>query len=381
MENGMVDLKDSREEIDRIDRQIVELFERRMRVAQDVAEYKRSIGKPVFDREREEAKLAAVKGMCTNEFNGHAVREVFKQLMSISRRYQHILNNSTAGSSFQILEALPKTGDVKVVFFGAPGSYSEQAMEECFGSGVTSFAAPTFHDVMSAVREGRADYGVLPIENTTTGGITDSYDLLVEFDNYIAAEHVLRVDQALLALPGAKLGDIRTVYSHGQGILQSRKFLEEHPWMRAVENGSTAGCAKKVAEEGELSQAAIASTRAAEKYGLCVLAEKINYEETNATRFIIITNRKEHLAAADKVSICFSLPHETGSLYNMLSNIIYNDLNMTRIESRPLIGRNFEYRFFVDFEGSMEQAAVQNTLACIRAEALEMKILGNYLTI
>lgn len=377
----MVDLKDSRQEIDRIDRQIVELFERRMRVAQDVAEYKRSIGKPVFDREREEAKLAAVKEMCTNEFNGHAVREVFKQLMSISRRYQHILNNTQAGSTFQILPSLPKSGDVKVVFFGAPGSYSEQAMEECFGGDVKSFAAPTFHEVMSAVKEGKADYGVLPIENTTTGGITDSYDLLVEFDNCIVAEHVLRVDQALLGLPGAKLGDIRTVYSHAQGILQSRKFLEGHPWMRAIENGSTAGCAKKVAEEGNLSQAAIASTRAAEKYGLCVLAEKINYEDTNATRFIIITNRKEHLATADKVSICFSLPHETGSLYNMLSNIIYNDLNMTRIESRPLLGRNFEYRFFVDFEGSMEQAAVQNTIACIRAEALEMKILGNYLTI
>ncbi len=377
----MVDLKDSREEIDRIDRQIVGLFERRMRVAQDVAEYKRSIGKPVFDREREEEKLAAVKEMCTNEFNAHAVKEVFKQLMSISRRYQHTLNDSDVGSGFQILKDLPKTGDVRVVFFGAPGSYSEQAMEECFGGSVKSFAAPTFHEVMSAVREGRADFGVLPIENTTTGGITDSYDLLVEFDNYIAAEHVLRIDQALLGLPGAKLEDIRTVYSHGQGILQSRKFLEKHPWMQAVEGGSTAGCAKKVAGEGDLSKAAIASIRAAEKYGLCVLAEKINSGDTNATRFIIITNRKEHLGTADKVSICFSLPHKTGSLYNMLSNIIYNDLNMTKIESRPLPGRNFEYRFFVDFEGNMEQAAVRNTLTCIRAEALELKILGNYLTI
>ncbi len=377
----MVDLKDSREEIDRIDQQIVALFERRMQVAQDVAEYKRSIGKPVFDKEREDAKLAAVKKLCTNDFNGHAVKEVFKQLMSISRRYQYTLNHESAKSAFSVLSNLPRTQDVKVVFFGAPGSYSEQAMEECFGSRVQGTPAATFHEVMSAVRENRADFGVLPIENTTTGGITDSYDLLVEFDNYIVGEHVLRIDQALLGLPGASLRDIRTVYSHGQGILQSRKFLEGHPQMRAVESGSTAGGARKVAEEKDPSQAAIASVRAAEKYGLCVLAEKINYEDTNATRFIIITNRKEHLDAADKVSICFSLPHETGSLYNMLSNIIYNDLNMTKIESRPLPGRNFEYRFFVDFEGSLQQAAVQNTLACIRAEALEMKILGNYRTI
>ena len=191
----MVDLKDSREEIDRIDRQIVALFERRMQVAQDVAEYKRSIGKPVFDKEREDAKLAAVKKLCTNDFNGHAVKEVFKQLMSISRRYQYTLNHESAESAFSVLSNLPRTQDVKVVFFGAPGSYSEQAMEECFGSGVQGTPAATFHEVMSAVRENRADFGVLPIENTTTGGITDSYDLLVEFDNYIVGEHVLRIDQ------------------------------------------------------------------------------------------------------------------------------------------------------------------------------------------
>lgn len=374
----MVDLKDSREEIDRIDRQIVALFERRMRVAQDVAEYKRSIGKPVYDKAREDAKLAAVEELCTSDFNGHAVKEVFKQLMNISRRLQYTLNHDDVSNEFQVLSGLPRTQDTKVVFFGAPGSYSEQAMEECFGERIQSFPAATFREVMSAVREGKADFGVLPIENTTTGGITDSYDLLVEFDNYIVGEHVLRIDQALLGLPGAKVEDIRTVYSHPQGILQSRRFLAEHPQMKAVESGSTAGSARKVAEEKDITQAAIASVRAAKTYGLSVLAEKINYEDTNSTRFIIITSRKEHLREADKVSICFSLPHETGSLYNMLSNIIYNDLNMTKIESRPLSGRNFEYRFFVDFEGNLGQAAVQNTLAGIRTEALEMKILGNY---
>lgn len=374
----MIDLKDSRIEIDNIDRQIVELFERRMRVASDVAEYKRSIGKPIYDPDREMQKLAAVRDMCSNDFNGHAIQEIFQQLMSISRRYQHELNDKDGMNDFTVLEGLPQGEEIRVVFFGAPGSYSEQAMEECFGDKVQRFAAPTFREVMAAVKCGQADFGVLPIENSTTGGITDSYDLLVEFENYIVAEHVLKVNQALLGLPGAKLEDIRNVYSHSQAILQSRSFLAKYPKMIAIENGSTAGCACKVAQEGDMTQAAIASVRAAKTYGLQVLADNINTENVNSTRFIIITSRKEHLSDAGKVGVCFSLPHKTGSLYRMLSNIIFNDLNMTKIESRPLPGKAFEYRFFVDFEGNLSDAAVQNTLAGIRAEAIEMRLLGNF---
>ncbi len=377
----MIDLKDSREEIDQIDRQIVELFERRMKVASDVAEYKKEIGKPIYDREREQQKLEAVKKLCSNEFNGHAVQEIFQQLMSISRRYQYKLNEAKAFLDFEELLKLPNDAATKIVYFGAPGSYSEQAMEECFGEQVTRFPAPTFREVMSAVKEGKADFGVLPIENTTTGGITDSYDLLVEFENYIVGEHVLKVNQVLLGLPGAKLSDIRTVYSHPQGILQSRKFLEQYPAIQTIEGESTAWSARKVAQAGDITQAAIASRRAAKTYGLNILAEKTNYEDSNSTRFIIITNQKKYLTNAQKISVCFSLPHQTGSLYRMLSNIIYNDLNMTKIESRPLAGRTFEYRFFVDFEGNLKEAAVQNTLGGICAEALEMRLLGNFRTL
>ena len=377
----MVDLKDSRAEIDRIDREIVALFERRMQVAKDVAEYKKSVGKPIFDKAREDEKLRAVEDMCRDEFNGQAAREVFKQIMSVSRRLQYRLNQKPLDGGFKVLDFLPKSADTRVVYFGAPGSYSEQAMEECFGEEVTSFPAATFKEVMAAVRDNLADFGVLPIENTTTGGITDSYDLMVDFDNYIVGEHVLKINQALLGLSGAGVYDIRTVYSHAQGILQSREFLMAHPLMQAVEGGSTADAARRVAEEGDMKKAAIASVRAAKKYGLSVLADHINSEEGNSTRFIIITGRKEHLCTADRVAVCFSLPHETGSLYSMLSNIICNGLNMTKIESRPLPGRNFEYRFFVDFEGTLTQAAVQDTLLSIRQEALEMKLLGNYKTV
>lgn len=377
----MVDLQKCREEIDKIDKEIVELFEKRMKVSTAVAEYKINTGKQVLDKEREEQKLNAVENLVTNEYNRHGVRELFEQIMSMSRKLQYSMMTTQKDRGFKRIMNIPKTKDTKVVFFGVNGSYTEQAMEECFGNDIESFPAATFREVMAAVSEGRADYGVLPIENTTTGGIMDSYDLLMEFDNHIIAEHVIKVEQALLALPGAKLSDIKKVYSHAQGILQSRKFLEQYPQMETIEEGSTAGCAKKVLADQDKTHAAIASIRAAKTYGLEVLAPHINDEDTNSTRFIIISNKKEYCFDADKMSICFSLLHESGTLYNMLSHIIYNNLNMSKIESRPLAGKKFEYRFFVDFEGSIEDAGVINTLRGIEAEALEMKVLGNYRTV
>ncbi len=379
--NTMVDLQKCREDIDKIDRQIVELFEQRMKVSTAVAEYKISTGKQVLDKEREEQKLNAVEALVTSEFNRHGVRELFSQIMSMSRKLQYSMMESKKDRGFTRITSIPKTEQTKVVFFGVNGSYTEQAMEECFGTKITSFPAKTFRDVMEAVAQGVADYGVLPIENTTTGGITDIYDLLVEYDNHIIAEHVIKVEQALLALPGAKLDEICKVYSHPQGILQSRKFLEQYPKMETIEEGSTAGCAKKILEDQDLRQAAIASVRAAKTYGLEVLASHINHEDSNSTRFIIISNKKEYCADADKMSICFSLLHESGTLYSMLSHIIYNNLNMSKIESRPLAGKKFEYRFFVDFDGCIEDASVINTLRGIEAEALDMKILGNYHTV
>lgn len=376
-----MDLQQCREEIDKIDKQMVELFEQRMVIAKNVAEYKRSTGKEVLDLAREQQKIEAVMALTNNEFNRHGVAELFTHIMSMSRKLQYAMLTTGRETSFDKINELPKSKDTKVVYFGTSGSYTQQAMEACFGTTIDSFPAETFREVMSAVRDGRADYGVLPIENTTTGGITDSYDLLVEFENCIVADHVVKVDHALLSLPEATLEDITTVYSHPQAILQSKVFLSKYPKMNAIDQGSTAGCAKKVMEDGDKTQAAIGSLKAASTYGLKVLAENLNHENKNSTRFIIITNKKQYIQGADKVSVCFSLPHESGSLYSMLSHIIYNDLNMTKIESRPLAGRNFQYRFFVDFDGSIESPAVANALAGIEAEALDIKVLGNYKSI
>lgn len=372
----MIDLADSRKCIDQIDKQIVNLFEERMKVARDVADYKRSTGKKVYDPERETQKLETLAAMASNKFNERAVQELFSQIMSISRKYQYSLL-AEQDEKFEELPELPRTKETRVCFFGAPGSYSEQAMADCFGTQVTSFSGGTFKDVMEAVQNGSADFGVLPIENTTTGGITDSYDLLLEYDNYLVGEHVVKIEHALLGVPGAKIEDISKVYSHSQGLSQCKRFFEEHQDIRPAVSGSTSESAKKVMEEGNPSLAAIASRRAADIYGLEILAECLNTEDVNSTRFIIITNRRQYLPKANKISVCFELPHESGSLYKMLSHIMYNNLNMTKIESRPIPGRSFEYRFFVDFEGKITDAAVRNTLNGIREEASRLKVLGN----
>lgn len=377
----MVHLEDSRAEIDRIDREIVELFEHRMNVAKDVAEYKIQVGKKVFDKQREKDKLKTLVGLAQNEFNQQGVMELFTQIMSISRKLQYgLVAGNEEHIEFSPIEKLIITPDTRVAYFGIRGSYTEQAMEEFFGSNVNAMNEVTFKEVMQAVKNGKADYGILPIENSSTGGISDIYDLLDEYDNYIVGQHILKIDQALLGLEGAVLEDIKRVYSHPQGLLQCEKLLDEYKGMQRIEYPSTAASAMKVVQDQDKTQGAIASVRAAKQYGLEVLVEHANYNNCNSTRFIIFTNQKRYLEKANKISICFELPHESGSLYNMLSHFIYNNLNLTQIESRPIIGKSFEYRFFLDFEGNLEQASVKNALYGVREEATRLKILGNYIS-
>lgn len=375
----MLDLQESRNKIDVIDQKLVELFEERMKLSKEVAQYKLANGKKVHDPDRETEKLNDLENMANNDFNRHGIRELFTQIMAMSRKLQYGMISTMQEADFKPVSQLKLEGK-KVVFYGARGSYTEQAMEEYFGTEVESFTSKTFQEVMEAIKDGHAHYGVLPIENSSTGGITDIYDLLAQYDHSIVGEHVVKVDQALLGLPGARLEDIRTVYSHPQGLLQCSEFLKRHPDIRTVEYFSTSESAKKVLEDSDPSQGAIASMRAAEFYGLEAICESIHTDKKNKTRFIIVGGDKEYFRDANKVSICFLLPHESGSLYNMLSHMIYNNLNMTKIESRPIPEKNWEYRFFVDFEGDLQDAGVRNALTGIREEAIELKILGNYRT-
>lgn len=378
----VIDLKESREKIDRIDRKIVELFEERMDVATDVAAYKRSTGKKVFDPAREEEKLAVLKELARNGFNRTGIEDLFRQIMSISRKYQYQVlgTENDIKQAFRETTSLDVDADTRVVCFGEHGAYTEQAMEEFFGSNITAINKNTFKDVMETVANGEAKFGVLPIENTSTGGITDIYDLLLDYDITIVAEHVVKVEQALSGLPGAKLEDIRMVYSHPQGLMQCSKFLEANPGISTKTYSSTSAAAKKVAEDADISQAAIASKRAAAIFGLDIIKEQINHESNNYTRFIIISNQKVFLKDANKISLLFEISHQAGALYNMLSNFYYNGLNLTKIESRPIENRNWEYRFFVDIEGNLNQPEVGNALASIRESANKLVVLGNIMT-
>ncbi len=375
----MLDLKEARKNIDAIDRQIVELFEKRMLEANAVAEYKRKTGKAVYDKEREDEKLENLGQLSSNEFNKKAITELFSQIMSISRKYQYtVLPQTSKLADLKRAEKLPVGMDTKVCYFGVPGAHTHQAMEDFFGEEITGISCPTFQSVMEAVEQGEADYGVLPIENSSTGGITANYDLLLNYSNCIVGQYVNRIEQCLLALPGVSMDEIRTVYSHPQGLLQCSGFLKEHPEFDQIEFSNTATAAKKVAEDGDRSQAAIAAKRAAKEYGLQVLQEGIQQEKNNSTRFIVIGREPIYLEDSNKIALCIELSHECGSLYRILSHFLFNGLNMTLIESRPMKGKNWEYRFFIDIEGNLEAPSVQNALRGIKEEAKSVRVLGNF---
>ncbi len=374
------DLTKCREEIDNIDRQLVELYEKRMEVSEKVAAYKIATGKRVLDKERERQKLEAVQAMAGNDFNKHGVKELFEQIMTMSRKKQYQLITESGSMNrlpFIEVDSLVKKG-IRVVYQGAQGSYSEAAMKKFFGEDINNFSVDTFRDAMTAIEEGTADYAVLPIENSTAGIVSQIYDLLVEYENYIVGEQIIPIRHCLLAPAGATMDSIKTVYSHAQSLMQSEHFLSEHPQWRQESMQNNAFAAAKVAREGDITQAAIASEYAAKTYGLQILQKGINQAENNSTRFIIVTNQKIFQKDASKISICLEISHESGSLYHILSHFIYNDLNMTKIESRPIEERNWEYRFFIDFEGNLNQSSVKNALRGLRDEAKNMRILGNY---
>lgn len=378
----MSDLLKIRDELDVIDAQIVELFKKRIALNRDVALYKAERNMQIQDKKREKEKITAITAGIEEPFSEHAVKDLFGQIMAIGRRYQyHVLTEIGKEDKipFEGIEDIPMD-NVKVVFQGVKGAYSNAALVQFFenGNNVECYNVKTFSDAMSEVSVGRADYAVLPIENSTAGMVGDVYDLLMEYDNTIIAETYLKVEHCLLGIPGATIEDIKTVYSHPQGLMQCNHYFESHKNWQKISESNTAVSAQKVVKMGDKTQAAIASRYAGELYGLSVLEEGVNDNKKNTTRFIIVTKKKQYKTDAKKLSICFEVPHESGSLYNILAHFIFNDLNMTKIESRPLPGRNWEYRFYVDVEGNLSEPAVRNALMGIEKESNQLRILGNY---
>lgn len=376
----METLEELRVRLDEIDDQIVNLYEQRMEICAHVGEYKIQTGKKVLDRQREKEKLENVAGKASNPFNKKGVTELYEQLMSMSRKlqYEQLVKAGALGRLPFIQVDSLDADQARVVFPGTEGAYSEAAMKRYFGENCNSFYVRTFREAMEAIEDGAADFAVLPIENSTAGAVDEMYDLLVEFENYIVGETVIPIRHTLSGLPGASLKDVKTVYSKGVALMQASRFLDSRSNWQRINVANTAIAAEKVLKDEDKSQAAVCSAYAAKVHGLQVLVDNINDNEHNSTRFIVVTNQKIFLKHASKISICLEVSHESGSLYRVLSHFIYNDLNMTKIESRPIEGRDWEYRFFIDFEGNMADGAVKNAIRGLREECRNLRILGNY---
>ena len=378
----MKDLKDIRVEIDTIDQQILKLYEDRMKLACEVAEYKISVGKKVYDKERENQKLETLSSYASDEFNKQGIYELYTQIMSNSRKKQYQIlakHGMSFDTGFKAYENFDFSNS-SVCYQGVEGAYSQMAMNEFFsGSMSNSFHVDTWRDAMEAIKDGRADYAVLPIENSSAGSIAENYDLLSEYEVSIIGEQILKVNHALLGIKGAKIEDIKTVFSHPQAIAQCDEYIRKGhmSWdVKALHN--TAVSAKKVCDDDDKSQAAIGSILNAQIYGLEVLDENIQDIKNNETRFIIVSKDKKYYRKASKISICLEIKNGVGTLYRILSNFIFNGLNMNCIESRPMKDVNWQYRFFIDFDGNLEDDAVKNALVGLEEECEKIKILGNY---
>lgn len=268
---------------------------------------------------------------------------------------------------------------ISTACFGNPGSYSDEAMYTFFGGRhIEPAYFSQFEDVVQAVAWGEKKYGVLPIENSSTGGITEVYDLIHRYDCAVVGEKYVRIDHNLLVLPGTKEQDITEVFSHPQGLAQCREYLKHHESWKQHPFFSTSQSALHVAESGNSHWAAIANARAGELYGLEVLARHINDNTTNFTRFFVIAKQMEDKPECNKITMVLTVHHEPGALYHVLGHFFYAGMNMTHLESRPIKGHPFEYFFHIDVMGSLRDPAVAQMLRMLGKNCKSFKILGVY---
>ncbi len=366
----MINIDDLRNEIDKIDAELVALYEKRMGIVSQVAEYKRKNNISILNQSREEEVIKKNLELVKNKKLSPEIEEFFRAVMNISKEYQN-----------KVLSTVPSQEEEKkltVGFYGVAGSFSEQAAAEYFGDKVDSKAINEFEDIFLDLKNGEIDYGVIPIENSSTGAISEVYDLLYKYDFYIVGEKYLKISQNLMGVKGAKLNDIKEVYSHPQGLEQSREFLKGYKHWKLVPYQSTAKCAELVKLKGDKTLAAIGSLKAAEIYGLEVLQHNVNSNATNTTRFVVIGKDMEKSEDCNKVSLVLSTIHKAGSLYHVLKPFAERDINLMKIESRPIKDKPWEYFFYVDFEGNLDDEKVKSSIESIKEKSHYFKILGNY---
>lgn len=377
----MDELNRLRSEIDAVDAQITELFTRRMALTQNVGEYKLAHGMRVLDASRE-AEVLAKKTAQVPEGLKSDITTLYESIMAISRRQQRRLVREEDPWYDELRAAMDHVRlplrEPRILYQGEAGAYAEEAAVKFFGEACDRRNVPTWEDIFLALKAGRADYGVLPIENSSTGSINQVYDLLSRYGAYIVGEQTVRVNHCLLAPGGADLTSVREVWSHEQGLLQCGEFLNSHPdwYCRAAAN--TAAAAKLVAQSGDVGMAAIGSRRCAALYGLDILAEGINSNAENYTRFVVVAPVMELREGRNKISALFTLSHESGTLYRILTVFAAAGLNMVKLESRPIPGRPWIYRFFVDFTGDLAAEGMEGVLRELSQSSETFRVLGSY---
>ena len=378
-----MELSELRNKIDSIDNELVKLFCERMDISAQVAENKRQTGKPVFDPARERAIIRNLTENLDDEMSGY-VSVLYNSIFEISRARQNKLLTGEEKLALEIKKAKSKAAEyfpavADVVCQGVEGAYSQLACEKLFRRPDITYAE-TFRDAFKKVANGECKYGVLPIENSLHGSVGEVYDLLKEFKNKIHIVRAIKVPihHVLLGKKGTDLSKITKVYSHSQAIGQCSEFLHEHPEIEVNVCKNTAMAAKLVSESGRDDIAAISSYDCASLYGLSVLCDDMQNSDNNHTRFICISKDMEIYPGSSKVAIMFTVPHRAGSLVSILSRFNVIGVNLSKLESRPIKGRDFEFMFYAEIESYGMTSELISYLCELDARPEEFVFLGNY---
>ena len=376
-----MDLTELRSQIDQIDDELVRLFVQRMDVAANVAQYKKEQNMPIFVPAREREKLADVAAKAGPEMANYT-RVLYSMLFELSRSYQSKRNNTVSPLYHQITEAIESTPKLfpqapMVACQGVEGAYSQIACEKIFKDPFIMYFK-SFDAVFAAIEQGLCQYGILPIENSTAGSVNKVYDLMIRHNFSIVRTFRLKVDHNLLANPGATMDSIKEIYSHEQAISQCSEFLSSLPGVKVTAVENTAMASEMVAKSGRTDIAALSSRSCAELYGLKCLAASVQDQGNNYTRFICISKNLEVYPGADKTSIMMILSHKPGSLYRVLARLYVLGINVTKLESRPLPDRNFEFMFYFDLDTSIYSEEFVQLMCELDDLCEEFKYLGSY---
>jgi len=376
-----MDLNDIRAQIDAVDDELVQLFVKRMNLSAQVADYKKTNNMPIYIPAREREILQDVAAKAGPEMANYT-RVLYSMLFELSRSYQSKRNSEITPLYQNITASIDKTEKLfpqapMVACQGVEGAYSQIACEKIFKSPMIMYFK-NFDGVFNAIEQGLCQYGILPIENSTAGSVKKVYDLMIHHNFSIVRTFRMKVDHNLIAKPGTKLSDIKEVYSHEQAISQCGDFLKTMPGVKVIPVENTAVAAETVAKSGRTDIAAIASHTCEELYGLKSLADSVQDEGNNRTRFICISKNLEIYPGADKTSIMMILPHKPGALYKVLARMYVLGINVIKLESRPLPDKDFEFMFYFDLETSIYSEEFVQLMCELDDLCEEFKYLGSY---